>query len=74
MSVTIEQAASQPPESVLADLARRYVFVTTLDVEPVENDPHWHGFDSEFVIVSGDLTLTDVENEIKLSCGPGKRG
>ncbi|MEM9622245.1 MAG: hypothetical protein AAF993_11380 [Pseudomonadota bacterium] len=62
MSVTTEPGPAISDAHALQQLAERYPFTTTLDVPPVDNDPHWHRFDAEFYILDGDLILTGADN------------
>jgi mannose-6-phosphate isomerase-like protein (cupin superfamily) len=56
-----------------AALKNKYVFTTELDVPPVDNAPHWHSFDAEFYILSGELTLTDCASGQQFVCSSGDR-
>lgn len=47
--------------------------VMALEVPPVENDAHWHHFDSCFYLTSGELVLTDVASGEALHCRAGTR-
>ena len=42
-----------------------------LDIEAVENDFHWHDFQTTTYIVSGELTIEVHDTGERFVCGPG---
>ena len=43
------------------------------DFPAVENEPHWHDFDSLTFIVAGELTVVDVDEGVAYTCGAGTK-
>ena len=68
MSIYIEQIQNR--QQAQSNLEDTYPFVTELEVPPVDNDLHWHSFDAQFYIVSGQLRLTDKSGQTHF-CGAG---
>ena len=71
MTVTVTPDKYESSDQALAAFAANGLHTMSLDVPPVENNSHWHHFDSEFHITTGYLTLTDVGSGAELKCGPG---
>jgi quercetin dioxygenase-like cupin family protein len=48
-------------------------FVFQADYPAVENDFHWHDFDSLIYITAGELTVTEQATGDTAICGPGSK-
>ena len=48
-------------------------FVFQADYPAVENDFHWHDFDSLIYITAGELTVTEQATGDAAICGPGSK-
>ena len=44
-----------------------------LDFEAEDNEFHWHDFDSMTFIISGELTVYDVNSGESMTCGAGTK-
>jgi len=45
--------------------------VLTQDRPARRSEPHWHDFDAKIFVVTGELSLTEVDTGIVHQCGPG---
>ena len=71
MAVTVERHGYATEQEALAALAAKGFHTMKLDVPPVSNTSHWHSFDAEFVILAGELAVTDIGSGEVLDCGAG---
>jgi len=51
--------------------ASRGEYPLALDIDAVENDFHWHDFQTTTYIVSGELTVELRDSGERYTCGPG---
>ena len=73
MSIRITHDAFRTPAEADAGVARAGLLRMELDVAPVENGSHWHDFDAELYVLSGDLDFTDVAEGKTHTCRSGTR-
>lgn len=71
MSIAIHHNATLSEEEATRELQAKGLHTMTLAVEPVQNTAHWHHFDAQFHILSGDLEFTDVAGDVRHACGAG---
>ena len=71
MTVTVIQDKYESEDQALQAYMHAGLHTMRLDVPPVANESHWHHFDSEFYIVAGQLTLTDIDSGDLLECSAG---
>lgn len=72
MAIITEPGPELSEQQALAVLAENYPFTTVLDVPAVDNEAHWHQFNAEFYILSGELVLTTADNQHH-TCTAGTR-
>lgn len=71
MSIAIHHNIKLSEAEATAELQAKGLHTMTLEVEPVQNTAHWHHFDAQFHILSGDLEFTDVAGDVRHVCGAG---
>ena len=73
MNIAVTTDGIRDEQAALSALRDQGLHVMALDVEPVDNDSHWHQFDAEFHILSGTLALTDTATGQVHHCETGSR-
>ena len=73
MSIKVEYDCLDSEAEALELLDRSGLHTMTIAVPPVRNESHWHHFDSIFLILEGNLELTDSDSGITHQCGIGTR-
>jgi len=73
MQIAVTTDGIRDEEIALSALRDQGFHVMALDVEPVDNESHWHHFDAEFHILSGTLALTDASAGQVHHCKAGSR-
>lgn len=71
MSIAIHHNTTLSEEEAARQLQAKGLHTMTLGVDPVQNTAHWHHFDAEFHILTGDLEFTDVSTGDLHSCKAG---
>lgn len=67
----IQHGATLSAPEATAELQAKGLHTMTLEVDPVQNTPHWHHFDAQFHILSGDLEFRDVAGDVRHACSAG---
>jgi len=73
MNIAVTADGIRDEQTALSALRDQGLHVMALDVAPVDNESHWHHFDSEFHILSGTLALTDTTSGQVYHCKAGSR-
>ena len=73
MTIVVTTDGIRDEAAALSALRDQGLHTMALDVEPVNNDSHWHHFDAEFHILSGTLALTDASTGEVHQCEAGSR-
>ena len=73
MQITVTTDGIRDEQAALSALRDQGLHVMALDLEPVDNDSHWHHFDAEFHILSGTLAFTDTATGQVHQCKAGSR-
>jgi hypothetical protein len=68
-SCTPDRFASEAEAIAMAEAAGEHPLA--LDIEAVENDYHWHDFQTTTYIVGGELTVEVRDTGERFVCGPG---
>ena len=68
-SCTPSQFADESEAIALAEAAGEHPLA--LDIEAVQNDFHWHDFQTTTYIVEGELTIDVRDSGERFVCGPG---
>lgn len=70
MSFTVTNQVFGSEHEAVALMEARGLHALAADVEDGERGLHWHDFDAVIAVVSGGLTVVDVDGH-ELRCGPG---
>ena len=73
MNIAVTTDGIRDEQAALSALREQGLHAMALDVEPVDNERHWHHFDAEFHILSGALALTDTSTGQVHHCEAGSR-
>lgn len=72
MGFTLIEGHFTTEAEALAEIAERGWFAVTVDVAAVDNELHWHDFDSVNFILEGSHRV-QLEDDSILECGPGAK-
>ena len=73
MNIAVTTDGIRDEQAALSALREQGLHAMALDVEPVDNERHWHHFDAEVHILSGALALTDTSTGQVHHCEAGSR-
>ena len=68
ISVAAVNATEQDAEALFEAAG---VSPVPFDVPAVSNSSHWHRFSTRFLVLEGELNITDTANETMQTAGPG---
>jgi len=71
MPIAIQHNTQLREAEVTTQLQAKGLHTMTLEVDPVQNTPHWHHFDAQLYILAGDLEFTDVASNERHNCSAG---
>jgi hypothetical protein len=72
MTFTLIEGHFTTEAEALAEIAKRGWYAVTVDVAAVDNDLHWHDFDSVNFILTGSHRVEFEDGSI-MECGPGAK-
>ena len=71
MNIRVYHEYFRAPEHAFAEIEMQELYPVEMQVPPVSNTSHWHGFSTRIYILEGELTITDHGLKQAFTAGAG---
>ena len=72
MGYTLTEGYFSTEEEARTEIEARGWHPITIELEPMENDLHWHDFDAVLYVLDGSVTI-ELDDGTIMQCGAGAR-